>query len=326
MIVLVIGGAGYIGSHTGRELKRLGHTPLIYDNLSTGHEFLATGFEFVKGDILDPSKLLPLLDRVDAIMHFAAHAYVGESVTNPAKILPEQCGRRAFHVERRSQCRGEKDNFFLDLCSLRGTIPGSISENTPRQPVNPYGVSKLFFEHALEAYDRAYGLQFASLRYFNAAGADESGEIGELHEPESHLIPLALRAAAGAGPELQVFGSDYPTPDGTCIRDYVHVTDLAEAHVKALEHLQAGKESFAANLGTGRGRSVREVITAVEEVTGKPVPVRLSPRRPGDPPALVADPSRAETLLHWKARRSLRESVSTAWNWMRRHRGSTDIL
>ncbi|MGB6801327.1 MAG: NAD-dependent epimerase/dehydratase family protein, partial [Candidatus Sulfotelmatobacter sp.] len=187
-------------------------------------------------------------------------------------------------------------------------------------------VSKFFFEHALEAYDRAYGLRFASLRYFNAAGADESGEIGELHQPESHLIPLALRAAAGAGPELQVFGSDYPTPDGTCIRDYIHITDLAQAHVKALEHLQAGKESFAANLGTGLGRSVREVITAVEEVTGNPVRVSLSPRRPGDPPALVADPSRAETLLHWKARRSLRESVSTAWNWMQRHRAATGIL
>ncbi|MGC2019600.1 MAG: GDP-mannose 4,6-dehydratase, partial [Candidatus Sulfotelmatobacter sp.] len=201
-----------------------------------------------------------------------------------------------------------------------------ISENTPRQPVNPYGVSKLFFELALEAYDRAYGLRFASLRYFNAAGADESGEIGELHQPESHLIPLALRAAAGAGPELQVFGSDYPTPDGTCIRDYVHVSDLAEAHVKALDHLQAGHESFAANLGTGQGRSVREVIAAVEEVTGNPVPVRLSPRRPGDPPALVADPSRAESLLQWKASRSLQESVSTAWNWMQRRRTAPGIL
>jgi UDP-glucose 4-epimerase len=161
-------------------------------------------------------------------------------------------------------------------------------------------------------------LRFASLRYFNAAGADDSGEIGELHDPETHLIPLALRSAAGKGPKLQIFGSDYATPDGTCVRDYIHVNDLAEAHVKALDHLQAGKESFAANLGTGQGHSVREVIAMVEEITGKPVPLQMSSRRPGDPPALVADPRRAESLLQWKARRTLREIVSTAWNWMQR--------
>jgi UDP-arabinose 4-epimerase len=326
MIVLVIGGAGYIGSHTARELKRLGHTSLIYDNLSTGHEFLATGFEFVKGDILDQSKLLPLLDRVDAIMHFAAHAYVGESVTNPRKYFRNNV-EGGLSLLNAAVDAGVKKIIFSSTCAVYGEPSGiPISENSPRQPVNPYGVSKLFFEHALEAYDRAYGLRFASLRYFNAAGADESGEIGELHQPESHLIPLALRAAAGGGPELQVFGSDYPTPDGTCIRDYVHVTDLAQAHAKALEHLEAGKESFAANLGSGQGRSVREVISAVEEVTGNPVPLRLCPRRPGDPPALVADPSRAETLLHWKAKRSLRESVSTAWNWMERRHATTGIL
>jgi UDP-glucose-4-epimerase GalE len=326
MIVLVIGGAGYIGSHTARELKRMGHTSLIYDNLSTGHEFLATGFEFVKGDILDQSKLLPLLDRVDAIMHFAAHAYVGESVTNPRKYFRNNV-EGGLSLLNAAVDAGVKKIIFSSTCAVYGEPSGiPISENSPRQPVNPYGVSKLFFEHALEAYDRAYGLRFASLRYFNAAGADESGEIGELHQPESHLIPLALRAAAGGGPELQVFGSDYPTPDGTCIRDYVHVTDLAQAHAKALEHLETGKESFAANLGSGQGRSVREVISAVEEVTGNPVPLRLCPRRPGDPPALVADPSRAETLLHWKAKRSLRESVSTAWNWMERRHATTGIL
>ncbi|MGA7887967.1 MAG: UDP-glucose 4-epimerase GalE, partial [Candidatus Sulfotelmatobacter sp.] len=317
---------GYIGSHTARELQRRGHTPLIYDNLSTGHDFLANGFEFVKGDILDPSKLLPLLHRVQAIMHFAAHAYVGESVTNPRKYFRNNV-EGGLSLLNAAVDAGVKKIIFSSTCAVYGepsSVP--ISENTPRQPVNPYGVSKLFFEHALEAYDRAYGLRFASLRYFNAAGADKSGEIGELHQPESHLIPLALRAAAGAGPELHVFGSDYPTPDGTCIRDYVHVTDLAEAHVKALDHLQAGHESFAANLGTGQGRSVREVIAAVEEVTGHLVPVRLSPRRPGDPPALVADPSRAETLLQWKARRSLQESVSTAWNWIERRRSTPGIL
>jgi UDP-glucose-4-epimerase GalE len=326
MVVLVIGGAGYIGSHTARELKRLGHTPLIYDNLSTGHDSLARRFELVKGDILDPATLLPVLRRVDAIMHFAAHAYVGESVTNPRKYFHNNV-EGGLSLLNTAVDAGVKKIIFSSTCAVYGEpsdIP--ISEKTVRQPVNPYGVSKLFFEHALEAYDRAYGLRFASLRYFNAAGADESGEIGELHEPESHLIPLALQAAAGTGPELQVFGCDYPTPDGTCIRDYVHVNDLAEAHVKALEHLQAGMPSFAANLGTGRGHSVRQVITAVEEVVGNPVPLRRCPRRVGDPPALVADPSFAENLLQWKAKRSLRESIATAWNWMERSRHSTKAI
>ena len=317
MIVLVIGGAGYIGSHIARALHRVGHTPLIYDNLSTGHDFLARGFEFVRGDILDQSTLFPCLQRVDAVMHFAAHAYVGESVTNPRKYFRNNV-EGGLSLLNTAIDAGVKKIIFSSTCAVYGEpsiVP--IAENSVRQPINPYGVSKLFFEHALEAYDRAYGFRFASLRYFNAAGADESGEIGELHQPETHLIPLALLAAAGKGPELQVFGSDYPTPDGTCIRDYIHVNDLAEAHVKALDHLQAGKESFAVNLGTGTGHSVREVIAAVEEVTGNPVPLRLCPRRPGDPPALVADPRRAEALLNWKARRTLQEIVSTAWNWMK---------
>jgi UDP-glucose-4-epimerase GalE len=326
MVVLVIGGAGYIGSHTARELNRLGHIPLIYDNLSTGYESLTKRLELVKGDVLDQAALLPALRRVDAVMHFAAHAYVGESVTNPRKYFRNNV-EGGLALLNTAVDAGVKKIIFSSTCAVYGApscVP--ISEKTVRQPVNPYGVSKLFFEHALEAYGRAYDLRFAILRYFNAAGADESGQIGELHQPETHLIPLALQASAGTGPELQIFGSDYPTPDGTCIRDYIHVNDLAEAHVKALNHLNAGKESFAANLGTGRGHSVREVISAVEEVTGNPVPLRLCPRRPGDPPALVADPSLAESLLRWKAKRSLRESVSTAWNWMERRRADTGIL
>ena len=208
---------------------------------------------------------------------------------------------------------------FSSTCAVYGSpAKMPITEDTPLAPVNPYGVSKLFFEQALQSYDTAYGIRYASLRYFNAAGADESGEIGECHEPEPHLIPLALRAAAGFGPELQVFGTDYPTPDGTCIRDYTNVVDLAEAHVKALQHLQAGNPSFTVNLGTGEGSSVKEVIAAVEEVTGKKVPTKIVPRRPGDPPALVADPTRAQQFLQWKTTRSLRDSVSTAWRWMER--------
>ncbi len=320
MVVLVIGGAGYIGCHAARALKRAGHEVIVFDNLSTGHELLATGFELVQGDVLDGLALARVLPRANAIMHFAAHAYVGESVTNPRKYFRNNVEGGLSLLNAALDAKVNKI-IFSSTCAVYGEpakIP--IEENIPRQPVNPYGVSKLFFENALEAYDRAYGFRFASLRYFNAAGADESGEIGEWHDPETHLIPLALLAAEGTGPELQVFGSDYPTPDGTCIRDYIHVNDLASAHVKALEHLAAGKESFAANVGTGRGYSVQEVISAVEEVTGKRVPRKVGPRRAGDPPSLVANPAKAQALLHWKATRGLRDVVATAWNWMQRSR------
>jgi UDP-glucose-4-epimerase GalE len=322
MVVLVIGGAGYIGSHTARALRRAGHQVIIFDNLSTGYEILAHGFELVKGDVLDSSSLLPALSRADAIMHFAAFAYVGESVSNPKKYFHNNVEGGLALLNAALEA-GVKKIIFSSTCAVYGEVSKvPIAENIPREPVNPYGVTKLFFEQALEAYDRAYGIRFAALRYFNAAGADESGEIGELHDPETHLIPLALRAAAGQGPELHIFGSDYPTPDGTCIRDYIHVNDLAAAHVKALDHLAAGKESFAVNVGTGRGDSVQQVISAVEQVTGKKVPHKKVPRRPGDPPALVANPAKAEALLRWKATRSLNEIVSTAWNWMEHHRKS----
>jgi UDP-glucose-4-epimerase GalE len=322
LVVLVIGGAGYIGSHTARALRRAGHEVIIFDNLSTGYELLATGFELIKGDILDRSSLLPAISRADAVMHFAAFAYVGESVSNPKKYFYNNVEGGLALLNTALEA-GVKKIIFSSTCAVYGEVAKvPIDENIPREPVNPYGVTKLFFEQALEAYDRAYGFRFAALRYFNAAGADESGEIGELHDPETHLIPLALRAAAGQGPELHIFGSDYPTPDGTCIRDYIHVNDLAAAHVKALDHLAAGKNSFAVNVGTGRGDSVQQVITAVEQVTGKKVPHKKVPRRPGDPPALVANPAKAEALLQWKATRPLDEIVSTAWNWMEHHRTS----
>lgn len=315
MRVLVIGGAGYIGSHTARALKRAGHEVIIFDNLSTGYELLASGFELIKGDVLDAAALKRVLPGVDAIMHFAANAYVGESVVNPRKYFHNNV-EGGLSLLNSALEAGVKKIIFSSTCAVYGEpakVP--IEENIPRQPVNPYGVTKLFFEQALEAYDRAYEFRYASLRYFNAAGADESGEIGELHDPETHLIPLALRAAAGEGPELHVFGADYPTPDGTCIRDYIHVNDLADAHVRAVEHLAAGKASFAVNVGTGTGASVREVITAVEKATGKAVPHKIVPRRPGDPPALVANPAKAQSLLHWRATRGLQEIVNTAWNW-----------
>jgi len=320
VVVLVIGGAGYIGSHTARALKRAGHEVIIFDNLSTGYEFLASGFEFVKGDVLDSAALAKVLARADAIMHFAAHAFVGESVTNPRKYFRNNV-EGGLSLLNGALDAGVKKIIFSSTCAVYGAVAKvPIEENIPRQPVNPYGISKLFFEQALESYDRAYGFRYASLRYFNAAGADESGEIGELHDPETHLIPLALAAAAGTGPELHVFGSDYPTPDGTCVRDYIHVNDLASVHVKALEHLTAGKESFAVNVGTGSGYSVQQVISAVEEVTGNRVPRKMGPRRPGDPPALVANPAKAEALLQWKAKYGLSDVVATAWNWMHRSR------
>jgi UDP-glucose-4-epimerase GalE len=318
LVILVIGGAGYIGSHCARALRQAGHEAIIFDNLSTGYEILASGFELVKGDVLDSSALAKALQRVDAIMHFAAHAYVGESVTNPRKYFHNNV-EGGLVLLNTALDAGVKKIIFSSTCAVYG-VPAKIpiEENIPRQPVNPYGVSKLFFEQALEAYDRAYGFRYASLRYFNAAGADDSGDIGELHDPETHLIPLALSAAAGTGPELHVFGSDYPTADGTCIRDYIHVNDLASAHVKALEYLAAGKDSIAVNVGSGAGASVQEVISTAERITRKRVPRKVVPRRPGDPPALVADPRKAQDLLHWRAERDLENIIGTAWKWMQR--------
>lgn len=318
MTILVVGGAGYIGSHAARALRRHGYEVVIYDNLSTGYRQLADGFELITGDIGDAERLKSAMRRVDAIMHFAAFAYVGESVQNPRKYFHNNV-ESALNLLNTAQDCGVRNFVFSSTCAVYG-VPGKvpIDESNPREPVNPYGASKLFFEYALEAYSHAYGLRYASLRYFNASGADESGEIGELHDPETHLVPLALQAAAGAGPSLQIFGDDYPTPDGTCIRDYIHVNDLAEAHVLSLQKLMAGADSFAANLGTGRGYSVREVISSVEQATGKKVPHTIAPRRAGDPPALVANPQRAQTILGWKATRGLQEIVSSAWNWMQR--------
>jgi UDP-glucose-4-epimerase GalE len=314
LTVLVVGGAGYIGSHTALALKRRGYEAIIYDNLVAGHAALAEGFELVVGDISDTSKLVPLLRRVNAVMHFAAHAYVGESVVNPRKYFQNNVlgGVSLLNAVLDSKVR---KFIFSSSCAVYGT-PAKVpmSEDLPRVPVNPYGVTKLILEQALEAYGPAYALGYVNLRYFNAAGADESGTIGEMHSPETHLIPSAFEAIRGQRPALDIFGDKYPTPDGTCVRDYIHVSDLAEAHVLALEYLANGT-SQAVNLGTGRGRSVREVLSAIKRVTGREVPSRTAPPRAGDPPELVADPTRAEKLLNWKAKRSLDEIVATAWKW-----------
>ena len=317
MAILVVGGAGYIGSHAARALRREGYEAIIYDSLVNGHRRLAEGFELVEGDIADEAKLRSVLKRVDGVMHFAAHAYVGESVENPRKYFRNNV-EAALSLLNATLDAGIRRFVFSSTCAVYGEpakVP--ITEDNPRQPVNPYGASKLFCEYALEAYDRAYGLRSARLRYFNAAGADESGEIGELHNPETHLVPLAL-AATGNGSELKIFGTDYPTPDGTCVRDYIHVDDLADAHVRALQHLEKGGESIALNLGTGKGDSVLEVIQAAETVTGRTVNRKVGPRRAGDPPVLVADATRAQKALGWKAIRTLSDIVSSAWKWMQK--------
>lgn len=328
MAVLVVGGAGYIGSHAAHVLRRKGHDVIIYDNLSNGHKQLAEGFDLVVGDIADSAKLAKVLARCDAVMHFAAHAYVGESVQNPKKYFQNNVVSSLALLDAVMQSRVRKF-IFSSTCAVYGDpVKVPITESNPRQPVNPYGSTKLAFENALEAYGRAYGLRFVCFRYFNAAGADENGEVGELHDPETHLIPLIFQAAQGKRAALDIFGDDYPTADGTCIRDYIHVTDLAEAHVLGLDYLanqpsgsaQAkGASSSAMNLGTGVGYSVKQVIAAVERITGHTVPTHIAPRRPGDPPELVADPSLAEKLLKWKAKRSLDEIISTAWKWAQKN-------
>ena len=322
MRVVVLGGAGYVGSHTARALSRQGHEAIIYDNLSSGYPQFASGFELIVGDIRDRQKLMKTFRGSRAVFHFAAHAYVGESVVNPRKYFDNNVEGSLCFLNAALDA-GIQTIVFSSTCATYGcpeTNP--ISDQTLQNPVNPYGASKLFLEHALRSYDRAYHMRSVALRYFNAAGADDSGEIGEIHKREARLIPAALEAVLGERPELEIFGDDYPTPDGTCIRDYVHVNDLANAHVLALNYLLNGGETTQLNLGTGRGNSVREVLTAVEKVTGQNVPVRTSPRRPGDPPVLVADPARTHRVLNWRADRDLTDIVSSAWKWMLSERRS----
>ncbi len=318
MAVLVVGGAGYIGSHTAHALRRRGYDVIIYDNLSTGFKQLAEGFELIVGDIADHAKVASVLRRCDSVMFFAAHAYVGESVENPRKYFHNNVTSAISLLDSVMESRVRKF-IFSSTCAVYGNpLKVPITEANPRQPVNPYGATKLAFENALEAYSNAYGLKHVSFRYFNAAGADDAGTIGELHQPESHLIPLIFEAIQGKRAALTIFGDDYPTADGTCIRDYIHVNDLADAHVLGLEYLTKSP-SIAMNLGTGRGYSVKRVLEAVEHVTGHTVPTQIGPRRDGDPAELVADPSLAEKTLKWKAQRSLEEIVTTAWKWAQRN-------
>jgi UDP-glucose-4-epimerase GalE len=319
--VLVTGGAGYIGSHAAKALSRAGYHVVVFDNLAAGHRQAARYGDFVQGDIGDTGAVAAALKRhaCFAVMHFAAFLDVGESVREPLRYYRNNVGG-ALSVLEAMAAQSVKFFVFSSTCATYGEpIETPISEAHPQKPINAYGETKLAVERALPHIERAHGIRWSALRYFNAAGADPDGEIGEDHSPEIHLIPRTIFAATGAG-SLQVFGDDYPTPDGTCLRDYIHVSDLADAHVRALEALVETGKSGAYNLGTGHPHSVREVIDAVGRIVGRAVPWTLAPRRPGDPAVLYAAPQKAEAELHWKPRfADLDSIVRTAWDWHRTH-------
>jgi UDP-glucose-4-epimerase GalE len=321
MRILVTGGAGYIGSHAVKLFLARGHDVWIYDNLCMGHRQAVPGDRLVVGDLTEIARIDHVMveRRIEAVVHFAAFSFVGESVREPAKYYQNNLVNTLNLME----CvrRHRVGRFVLSSTAATYGTPERmpITEDTPQAPINPYGSTKLAIEHALSDYAHAYGLGYAALRYFNAAGAHPDGSIGEDHDPETHLIPLVIFAATGKRPHIEVFGTDYPTPDGTCLRDYIHVDDLAEAHLLALEKIGPGSE-LRYNLGIGRGYSVREVIRTVEEVTGKKVPVKEGPRRPGDPAVLVASSEKIQHVLGWRPRfADLRAIVETAWNWHRSH-------
>lgn len=323
--ILVTGGAGYIGSHACKALSKAGYRPIAYDNLSFGHEWAAKWGPLERGDILDRSRLDEVLKQYDpiAVLHFAAFTYVGESVADPGKYYRNNVAGSLTLLEAMRD-RNIDTIVFSSTAATYG-IPDAapIREDAPQRPINPYGASKLMVERMIQDFAVAHKLKFAMLRYFNASGADPDNQIGEDHTPETHLIPLALDAAAGRRPSLTVFGSDYDTPDGTCVRDYIHVTDLAGAHICALEALKGGRPSAAYNLGNGLGASVQEVIDTAERVTGLPIPVVRGERRPGDPATLITDSSKAQQELGWvPAITDLGQIIATAWAWHQRQRPS----
>ncbi|HRJ11477.1 MAG TPA: UDP-glucose 4-epimerase GalE [Prosthecobacter sp.] len=324
--LLVTGGAGYIGSHTVARLHEGGERVVVLDNLVFGHReaLPAAGVTFVKGDMADAG----LVERVfaehkpEAVLHFAAFAYVGESVTDPLKYYRNNLAAPLVLLEA-MQRHGCRRFIFSSTCATYGDpVRVPMNEEHPQAPVNPYGASKWMLERVLRDCGTAWGLRSVFLRYFNASGCDPEGRIGEDHDPETHLIPRILMAAKGEIEGLTIFGDDYPTPDGTCVRDYIHVCDLASAHEKALAHLRGGGDTTAVNLGTGRGFSVKEILRAAEQVTGVSIPVTYGPRRAGDPAELVCDPSRAKALLGWEAEhKDPRGHIESAWRWMTGPRG-----
>lgn len=316
--ILVCGGAGYIGSHINKMLNQQGYETVVFDNLVYGHREAVKWGELVVGDLNDSEALKKLFDRYDfdAVFHFAAYAYVGESVTDPEKYYFNNVSN-TLNLLHAMKEHGVKKIIFSSTCATYGEperVP--ITEDMPQNPINPYGATKLMVERIFKDYNTAYALQFVVLRYFNAAGADPDGEIGESHNPETHIIPLVLDAASGLRSDVKVFGTDYDTPDGSCVRDYIHVTDLASAHLLALHHLENGRESDFFNLGNEKGTSVLEVVDSVKRVTGKDFTATLTDRRPGDPAKLVGSSKKAKEILGWKPQfEDIDTIVSHAWKW-----------
>ncbi len=318
MKILVTGGAGYIGSHLVKALKNLGEDILVADNLSRGHiESIPSGVEFVNVDLKNYNEVEKMFSDfpITSIFHFAAYAYVGESVENP-QMYYENNVLGSFNLIKAANKYNVKHFVFSSTCSLYGNpkiIP--ITENESTKPINPYANTKLFIEKILDDFDTAYGMKYVALRYFNAAGADFSGEIGESHLPEPHLIPIVLFTALKKRNIVSIYGDDYKTPDGTCVRDYIHINDLADAHIKALDYLQVANRSNIINLGTGSGYSVKEIINSAKRITGKDIPFEIVSRRPGDPDILVADNTKAFDVLGWRNKYNLDDIINSAWNW-----------
>ncbi|MCA9234732.1 MAG: UDP-glucose 4-epimerase GalE [Planctomycetales bacterium] len=321
MKVLLTGGAGYVGSHAGWVLARNGHDVWVFDDLSYGHRAAAPAGRLVEGNLMDGDLLVDVMKSkgIEAVMHFAAFAYVGESVTDPGKYYQNNVVGTLSLLDA-MRTAGVDKIVFSSTCATYGVpeiVP--ITEQEKQAPINPYGYTKLVMERVMADYAHAYGLGYAALRYFNASGAASDGSIGEDHDPETHLIPLVLDVALGKRKEILIFGDDYPTPDGTCIRDYIHVEDLADAHILALEKITPGA-GLHLNLGTGAGASVQEVIQACREVTGCDIAARVVDRRPGDPPMLVADASLARKTLGWEPKFvGIKPIVESAWGWHKAH-------
>ena len=317
-MILICGGAGYIGSHTNKLLSQQGYDTVIFDNLVYGHKEAVKWGTFIQGDLKNQEEIEAVFQKypIDAVLHFAAYAYVGESVREPEKYYYNNVVNtlNLLHVMKKYHC---DKIIFSSTCATYGEpekVP--ITEEMPQKPINPYGETKLTIERIFRDYEKAYGLKYVVLRYFNAAGADPDGEIGESHDPETHIIPLVLDAASGKRPDIKVFGTDYPTPDGSCVRDYIHVTDLAQAHLQALQYLENGGESDCFNLGNEKGTSVLEAIDAVKRVTGRDFKVTLTDRRPSDPAVLVGSSEKAKAVLGWKPEYAdIDTIVRHAWEW-----------
>ncbi len=325
-MILIVGGAGYIGSHLNKEINKKGIETVIFDNLSYGHRDFVKWGTFEQGDLSRIEDIRSVFRKypIEAVMHFAAFTYVGESVEDPQKYYMNNV-KNTLNLLQVMLEENVKYFVFSSTCATYGNpVEIPITENHPQNPINPYGKGKLMVETVLKDYSDAYGLKYASLRYFNAAGADPDGEIGELHDPETHLIPLILDVAISKREDVKIFGTDYNTPDGTCIRDYIHVTDLAEAHILALEYLQNGGQSDVFNLGNGNGFSVKEVIETARKITGKDINAMEADRRPGDPPILVGSSNKAREILNWNPKYDeLSKIIETAWNW---HKSLNEVI